>query len=95
MTVYCAFCYLDWDNKKLEAQEILTSDKVDRAFIVGLSTDARLKAYELAKKHIDYGVECLNEKLSYRYGYFSIELGNVQQERVTLVKEFECGCAMM
>lgn len=45
MTVYCAFCYLDWDNKKLEAQEILTSDKVDQAFIVGFSDEARQKAY--------------------------------------------------
>lgn len=93
--IYCAFCYLDRINRKLTPQEILTSGGVNKAFVVGLDTEARAKAYELAKLRVGYALRLMDDKLAYRYGYFSVEFGDVQQEGVTLTKEFEDGCPML
>lgn len=93
--IYCAFCYLDRNSRKLTPQEILTSGGVNKAFIVGLDTEARAKAYELAKLRVGYAMRLMDDKLAYRYGYFSVEFGDVRQEGVTLTKEFERGDAML
>lgn len=93
--VYCVFCYSNYSDEKLTAQEILTSDLRDKAFVVGTSADARSKAYKMAESRVSRATRFSDNKLSYVYGYFSVELGDMRQERATLIKKFERGDAML
>lgn len=93
--IYCAFCYFELEGKRFTTQEILTTDRVDKTFVVGLNIAARAAAYELAVKHISNATKRMTSDITYRYGYFSVEPGDVRQEGATLTKELERGDAML
>lgn len=87
MSVYCAFCYPDWNNREMTTQEILANGEIEKAFVSGPNTAGRAKADELVQEYISYAVKCGNEQLSYRYGFFRVDLEDVRQERITITKE--------